>query len=259
MECDYLYGLETIIWSHLKWWTQRSGWERRRKREDDITVAVYAVVWLVSGQPLALVSPCTWLWYVGLWLMSGQLLATNQSQISVAAITTVADVLGKLLVVGTTDPGNSEERRRGDRGEREMGVWREREVERFDSLIGGGENGEGREGGIDGGGERWGCGEREEERFDSLIGGEGERGGVWGERDRDVERERERDNNNNNRIQRRYSRFFTISSQRREQSPTRILKWPGRNCVQTTCNTSGAYHVQVSCYVPLGTKGQLSY
>ena len=33
--------------------------------------------------------------------------------------------------------------------------------------------------------------------------------------------------NNNNRIQRRYSRFFTISSQRRELSPTRTLKWPG--------------------------------
>ena len=66
-------------------------------------------------------------------------------------------------------------------------------------------------------------------------------------------------NNNNNRIQRRYSRFFTISSQRREPSPTRTLKWPGRNRVQITCNTSSAYHVQVSCYVPLGTKGQLSY
>ena len=65
-------------------------------------------------------------------------------------------------------------------------------------------------------------------------------------------------NSNNNRIQRRYSRFLTISSQRREPSPTRTLKWPGRNRVQTTCNTSSAYHVHVSCYVPLGTKGQLS-
>ena len=36
-------------------------------------------------------------------------------------------------------------------------------------------------------------------------------------------------------------------------------KWPVRNRVQITCNTSSAYHVQVSCYVPLGTKGQLSY
>ena len=61
-------------------------------------------------------------------------------------------------------------------------------------------------------------------------------------------------NNNNNHIQRRYSRFFTISSRRRELSPTRTLKWPGLNRVQTTCNTSNAYHVQVS-----GTKGQLSY
>ena len=33
-------------------------------------------------------------------------------------------------------------------------------------------------------------------------------------------------NNNNNRIHRRYSRFFTISSQRRELSPTRTFKWP---------------------------------
>ena len=53
--------------------------------------------------------------------------------------------------------------------------------------------------------------------------------------------------------------FFTISSQRRELSPTHTLKWPGRNRVQITCNTSSACHVQVSCYVPLGTKGQLIY
>ena len=57
-----------------------------------------------------------------------------------------------------------------------------------------------------------------------------------------------------NRSQRRYSRFFTISSQRRELSPARtLLKWPGRNRVQITCNTSSAHHVQVSCYVLLGT------
>ena len=66
-------------------------------------------------------------------------------------------------------------------------------------------------------------------------------------------------NDNDNRIQRRYSRFFTISSQRRELSPTRTLKWPVRYRVQITCSTSSAYHVQVSCYVPLGTKGQPSY
>ena len=66
-------------------------------------------------------------------------------------------------------------------------------------------------------------------------------------------------NNNNNCIQWRYSRCFTISSQRRELSPIRTLKWPGCNRVQITCNTSNAYHVQVSCYVPLDTKGQLSY
>ena len=48
----------------------------------------------------------------------------------------------------------------------------------------------------------------------------------------------------NNRIQMRYSRFLTISSLRGELSPTRTLKWPGRNRVKITCNTSGAYHVQ---------------
>ena len=43
-------------------------------------------------------------------------------------------------------------------------------------------------------------------------------------------------NNNNNRIQRRYSRFFTISSLHREHSR--------HNRVQIMCNTSSAYHVQ---------------
>ena len=57
------------------------------------------------------------------------------------------------------------------------------------------------------------------------------------------------DNNNNNdddhnRIQRRNSRFLTISSLRRELSHTRTLKWPGRICVQITRNTSSAYPVQ---------------
>ena len=51
-------------------------------------------------------------------------------------------------------------------------------------------------------------------------------------------------NNNNNHTQRCYSRFLTISSQRRELSPKRMLKWPRRNYVQITCNTLSAYHVQ---------------
>ena len=55
------------------------------------------------------------------------------------------------------------------------------------------------------------------------------------------------DNNNthnNNRTERRNLRFFTLSSQRRELSPTHTLKWPGRNHVQIMCNTSSTYHVQ---------------
>ena len=61
-------------------------------------------------------------------------------------------------------------------------------------------------------------------------------------------------NSNSNPIQRRYSRLFTISSQHLELSPTHMLKWPRHNRVQIMCNTSSAFHVQVSCYVPLGTK-----
>ena len=50
--------------------------------------------------------------------------------------------------------------------------------------------------------------------------------------------------NDNNHIQRRNSRIFTISPLRHEPSPTRTLKWLGRNRVQITCNTSSAFHVQ---------------
>ena len=39
--------------------------------------------------------------------------------------------------------------------------------------------------------------------------------------------------------------FFTISSQRRELSPTHTLKWPRHNRVNITCNTTSAYHVQL--------------
>ena len=42
--------------------------------------------------------------------------------------------------------------------------------------------------------------------------------------------------------------MLTISSLRRELSPTRTLKWPWHNCVQLPCNTSGAYRVHnMSC------------
>ena len=53
------------------------------------------------------------------------------------------------------------------------------------------------------------------------------------------------DNNYDNTcIERRNSRFSIIPSLRRELSPTQTFKWLGRNRVQTTCNTSSAYHVQ---------------
>ena len=50
--------------------------------------------------------------------------------------------------------------------------------------------------------------------------------------------------NNNLTERRNLSFFFTISSLCREPSQTCTLKWPGRNRVQITCNTSSAYHVQ---------------
>ena len=49
---------------------------------------------------------------------------------------------------------------------------------------------------------------------------------------------------NNNRIQRRNLRFSAMSSLCCEPSPTLMLKWPRRNRVQITCNTSSACHVQ---------------
>ena len=44
--------------------------------------------------------------------------------------------------------------------------------------------------------------------------------------------------------------FFTISSLYGEPSPTRMLMWPGCNCVQIMCNTSSTYHAQrVTCHI----------
>ena len=54
-------------------------------------------------------------------------------------------------------------------------------------------------------------------------------------------------NINNNRIQRRNSRLFTISSMRHKQSPTRPLKWPGRNCVQNYIRPDKWVLNMVSC------------
>ena len=66
------------------------------------------------------------------------------------------------------------------------------------------------------------------------------------------------DNDNNkkkkkkkkNCIQRRSSRLFTISSLRRELSPTCTLKWPRHTRVKIMCNTSSIYQVQhVVCHL----------
>ena len=56
--------------------------------------------------------------------------------------------------------------------------------------------------------------------------------------------------NDNDSIERRDSRYFSISTLCRELSPTRTLKWLGRNRAQITCNTSSAYRVQrVVCHM----------
>ena len=45
-------------------------------------------------------------------------------------------------------------------------------------------------------------------------------------------------------------RDFTISSLRREPSPTRTFGWPERSGVQMTCNTLSTYHVlRAMCHV----------
>ena len=44
-------------------------------------------------------------------------------------------------------------------------------------------------------------------------------------------------------------RYFSTSPHcDRELSPTRTLQWPGRNCVQITCNALTAYDVQHSMF-----------
>ena len=42
----------------------------------------------------------------------------------------------------------------------------------------------------------------------------------------------------------KFFNFFCLQSPHCAASPTRTLRWPGRNRVQITCTTSGAYHVQ---------------
>ena len=54
--------------------------------------------------------------------------------------------------------------------------------------------------------------------------------------------------------------MFTISSLRRELSPTRTLKWPGLSRVQITCNSSSAYHVQPAvCYLIRGDSSAVKF
>ena len=61
--------------------------------------------------------------------------------------------------------------------------------------------------------------------------------------------EKLRNYNNNDCIQRRSSRFFTISSLCRELSLIHTLKQPGHNRVQIMCNRMSTYHVQcVVCH-----------
>ena len=50
-------------------------------------------------------------------------------------------------------------------------------------------------------------------------------------------------NNNNNSMQRHYSRFVTISSQRRKLSPICTLKWPG----QTVCKSCATHRALITC------------
>ena len=54
---------------------------------------------------------------------------------------------------------------------------------------------------------------------------------------------------NSNDIERRNSRFFAISSWGRQLCPACTHKWPACNCVQSMCDTSGAYVQHVACHI----------
>ena len=57
-------------------------------------------------------------------------------------------------------------------------------------------------------------------------------------------------------------REFSVSSLRRELSPTRTLKWPERSGVQITCNTSSARHLQhalLRCHVVRRDSSAIKY
>ena len=85
---------------------------------------------------------------------------------------------------------------------------------------------------------------------DDDYGDDGDGGGSSSSSSSSSSSNHNHNHNHDDRIQRRNSRFLTISSLRREPSPTRTLKWSGRNCVQITWNTSSADHVQsVTCHV----------
>ena len=56
----------------------------------------------------------------------------------------------------------------------------------------------------------------------------------------------------------RFFFFCNLLTAPRTVSNTLAQVAQAQSCT-VTCNTSSADHVQVSCYVPLGTKGQLSY
>ena len=72
---------------------------------------------------------------------------------------------------------------------------------------------------------------------------------------RDDDDDDDDDSTTTTKIERRKSRFLTISSLRRELS-TRTLKWSGRNRVEITCNIQSAHQSRATCRVPLGPKRQ---
>ena len=65
-------------------------------------------------------------------------------------------------------------------------------------------------------------------------------------------------NCNNNRIQRRNSKIFDNLLTASRTGSNKYAKCPGRNRVQITCNRT-LITCNMSCCVPRGTKGQLSY
>ena len=128
---------------------------------------------------------------------------------------------------------------------------------------------------LSGSADRWTCGftpvsqlgESTEQIFLGCVGsnpsaGEADQGGGEGVEEKRRRRKpvEEKNNNNNNRIERRNSRFVynLLTAPRTVSNTCAQVAWE-QSCVNHVQHIERFITCNVSCYVPHGTKGQLSY